>query len=138
MTPAASLEGHAVASNLLEGNHRTPDYTGIPKVVFTVPPLASVGLQENTARERGLKFRTRYEDTSGWYSSRRISMEYSGFKVLVEEPSNRILGAHLFGPHAEEVINLFALAIRAGLRAADLKTMPYAYPSSSSDMSYMV
>lgn len=138
LTPVASLEGHVVASNLLEGNHRKPDYTGVPTVVFTVPPLASVGLQEATARERGLKFRINREDTSGWYSSRRIGMKYSGFMVLVEEQSDRILGAHLLGPHAEEVINLFALALRAGLRAADLKTMPYAYPSSSSDLSYMV
>lgn len=138
LTPVASLEGHVVASNLLDGNHRTPDYTGVPTVVFTVPPLASVGLQEETARQRGLKFRTKQGDTSGWYSSRRIGMKCSGFKVLVEEDSGRILGAHLLGPHAEEVINLFALAIRAGLRAADLKTMPWAYPSSASDVSYMV
>lgn len=138
LTPVAGMEGHVVASNLLEGNHRTPDYTGVPTVVFTIPPLASAGLLETTARERGLKFRINHEDTSGWYSSRRIGMRHCGFKVLVEEGSNRILGAHLLGPHAEEVINLFALAIRAGLRSADLKMMPWAYPSSSSDVSYMV
>ncbi|MFN3477609.1 MAG: hypothetical protein ACK4Z6_08705 [Candidatus Methylomirabilales bacterium] len=54
------------------------------------------------------------------------------------EESHHILGAHLLGPHAEEVINLFAVAIRTGLRSDDLKTIPYAYPSSSSDISYMV
>jgi glutathione reductase (NADPH) len=138
LTPVASLEGHVVASNLLKGNHRQPDYAGVPTVVFTVPPLASVGLQEETARERGLNFRVNHQETSGWYSSRRVGMRYSGFKVLIEEESDRILGAHLLGLHAEEVINLFALAIRSGLRAADLKRMPYAYPSSSSDVSYMV
>ncbi len=138
LTPVASMEGHVAASNLLEGNHRTPDYTGVPTVVFTVPPLAAVGLQEEAARERGLKFRTNYGGTSGWYSSRRVGMHYSGFKVLVEEESNHILGAHLLGPHAEEVVNLFALALRAGLSADTLKTLPYAYPSSSSDVSYMV
>ena len=65
-------------------------------------------------------------------------MKYSGFKVLVEEDSGRILGAHLLGLHAEEVINLFAMAIRLGLRADDIKRMIYAYPTSSSDISYMV
>ncbi|MBI4381823.1 MAG: NAD(P)/FAD-dependent oxidoreductase [candidate division NC10 bacterium] len=138
LTPVASLEGHVVASNLLEGNHRTPDYTGVPTVVFTVPSLASIGLQEETARQRGLKFRAKHGDTGEWYSSRRVGVRHSGFKVLIEEGTERILGAHLLGPHAEEVINLFALAIRAGLRAADLKTMPWAYPTSSSDVSYMV
>lgn len=138
LTPVAGIEGLVVASNLLEGNHRTADYAGVPTVAFTIPPLASVGLQEETARERGLKFKISRGDTSGWYSSRRVGIKQSGFKVLVEEESGRILGAHLFGPHAEEVINIFALAIRLGLRAADLKKMPYAYPSSSSDVSYMV
>jgi glutathione reductase (NADPH) len=138
LTPVASMEGHIVASNMLKGNHLRPDYTGVPTVVFTVPPLASVGLQKETARERGLKFRTNHENTSGWYSSRRVGIKYSGFKVLIEEESDRILGAHLLGPHAEEVINLFALAIRLGFRAADIKRMVYAYPTSSSDLSYMV
>lgn len=138
LTPVASLEGHVVASNLLEENHRKPDYAGVPTVVFTIPPLAAVGLQEATALERGLKFRTKRGDTSRWYSSRRVGLKYSGFKVLIEEESHRILGSHLLGPHAEEVINLFAVAIRSGLRADDLKTIPYAYPSSASDISYMV
>ncbi len=131
-------EGHIVASNRLKGNHRKPNYSGVPTVVFTVPPLASAGLREDGARQQGLTFKVIHEDTSGWYSSRRVNLKYSGFKVLVEEDSNRILGAHLLGEHAEEVINLFALAIRSGLKAEDLKTMIYAYPTSASDVSYMV
>ena len=138
LTPVASAEGHIVASNMLKGNHRQPNYSGVPTVVFTVPPLASAGLQEDAARQQGLKFMVKHEDTSGWYSSRRVNLKHSGFKVLVEEDSHRILGAHLLGEHAEEVINLFALAIRSGLKADDLKTMIYAYPTSASDVSYMV
>jgi len=111
---------------------------GVPTVVFTLPPLSSVGLQEEAARQQGLKFTVKYEDTSGWYSSRRVGLKYSGFKTLVEEGGGRILGAHLLGAHAEEVINIFALAIRSGLNADDLKTMIYAYPTSASDISYMV
>jgi glutathione reductase (NADPH) len=138
LTPVAGLEGRVVAANLLNGNHDKPDYRGVPTVVFTIPPLASVGLQEEAARAAGLKFRVNHKDTTGWYSSRRVNMRYSAFKVLVEEDRDRILGAHLLGIHAEEVINLFAVAIRSGLRADDLKDMPYAYPSSSSDVAYMV
>ncbi len=138
LTPVTSVEGHVVASNMLKGNHRKPNYSGVPTVVFTVPPLASVGLREDVAKEQGLKFMVKHKDTSDWYSSRRVNLKHSGFKVLVEEDSNRILGAHLLGEHAEEVINLFALAIRSGLKADDLKTMIYAYPTSASDVSYMV
>lgn len=138
LTPVASLEGHVAASNILKGNHGKPNYAGVSTVVFTMPPLASVGLQEETARNRGLKFKVNQEETSGWYSSRRVALKHSGFKTLVEEGSGRILGAHLLGHHAEEVINIFALAIRYGLKAKDLKKMVYAYPTNASDVSYMV
>jgi len=138
LTPVASMEGRAVAANLLNGNHQKPNYTGVPTVTFTVPPLASVGWQEAAARERGLKFKVNQGDTSGWYSSRRVGVKYSGYKVLVEEGSRRIVGAHLLGPHAEETINLFALAMRLGLTADQLKEMRYTYPSHSDDIGYMV
>src|SRR6266851_1341061 len=117
LTPVAGMQGDIVAKNLLEGNSHTPNYRGIPSVVFTIPPLARVGLLEPAARAQGLRFTTHHGDTSSWYTSRRVALLYSGYKVLVEEGTGRILGAHLLGYHAEEVINLFALAIRAGLRA---------------------
>ncbi len=138
LTPVAGMQGGIVARNLLEGNRHTPNYSGIPSVVFTTPPLVRVGLSEEAARAQGLRFTTRHEDTSGWYSSRRVALPHTGFKTLVEEGTGRILGAHLLGPHAEEVINLFALAIRAGLRANDLQQMVYAYPTSASDVGYML
>ena len=138
LTPVASMEGRVVAANLLEGNHSKPEYKAVPTVVFTVPPLASVGLQETSARQQGLKFKTNHGDTSGWYSSRRVGMRHSGYKVLVEEDTDRILGAHLLGPHSEEVINLFTMAIQFDLRADDLKKVRYTYPSHSDDISYMV
>ncbi len=137
LTPVAAMQAGIVARNLLEGNRHTPNYSGIPSVVFTTPPLARVGLLEPAARAQGLHFATHYGDTSSWYTSRRVALLHSGYKVLVEEGTGRILGAHLLGYHAEEVINLFALAIRAGLRASDLKQMIYAYPTSASDVSYM-
>jgi glutathione reductase (NADPH) len=138
LTTVATMEGHVVASNLLKGNHRRPDNTGVSTVVFTLPPLSSVGLREDEATKQGLKFTVKHEDTSGWYSSRRIGLKYSGYKTLVEEDTGRILGAHLLGAHAEEVINIFALAVRSGLKAEVLKTMIYAYPTSASDISYML
>ncbi len=138
LTPVAGYEGQIVAANLLEGNHLKADYPAVPTVVFTVPPLASVGLHEQAAREMGLKFKINREDTSGWYSSRRVGETCSGFKVLIEEGSGRILGAHLLGGQAEEIVNLFALAMRSQVRAADLKEAIFAYPTHASDVQYML
>src|SRR5438270_3403144 len=138
LTPVAGMQGGIVARNLLEGNRHTPNYTGISSVVFTTPPLARVGLLDEAARAQRLRSTRQHEDTSSWYSSRRVGLTHTGYKVLVEEGSGHILGAHLLGPHAEEVINLFALALRTGLQASDLKQMVYAYPTSTSDVNYMV
>lgn len=138
LTPVASMEGRIAAANLLEGNRHKPNYTGVPMVVFTVPPLAGVGLREDGAKAEGLKFKVNHGDTSNWYSSRRIGVRHSGFKVLVEDGSNRILGAHLLGIHSEETINIFGLAMRFGLTSDQLKDMRYSYPSHSDDISYMI
>lgn len=138
LTPVASYEGALVATNLLQGNHAQPDYRGVPSVAFTVPPIASVGLAESQAREKGLKFNVKTESTGSWYSSRRIAEPSSGYKTLVEEGTDRILGAHLFGSEAAEVINLFALAIRSGIRAQDLKHALFSYPTHGSDLEYML
>jgi glutathione reductase (NADPH) len=62
----------------------------------------------------------------------------SGFKVLIEEGTDRILGAHLLGPHAAEVINLFAVAIRLRIPAADLQQVIFAYPTNGSDIRFML
>ncbi|HUY75690.1 MAG TPA: NAD(P)/FAD-dependent oxidoreductase [Ktedonobacterales bacterium] len=138
LTPVAGLEGGIVAQNLLHGATHIPNYTGTATVVYTLPPLARVGLLESEARAQGLRFQAHQGDMSGWYSSRRIGLTQTGFKVLVEEGTGRILGAHLLEQHADEVINLFGLAMRNGLPASALKALPYAYPTSSSDVSYMV
>jgi glutathione reductase (NADPH) len=138
LAPVASYEGLIVAANLLKGNHQRPNYLGIPSVVFTIPQLAAVGLSEREAREQNLKFTVKNETTSTWYSSRRVAESYSGYKVLVEEDTDRILGAHILGSEAGEVINLFAIAIRSGMRATDLKHMLLAYTTSGSNMKRML
>jgi glutathione reductase (NADPH) len=139
LTPVASYDGRIVANNLTKGNTLKANYAGLPSVVFTTPPLASVGMREQEAKEQGIRFKTKYKNTSGWYSSRRVGETCSGFKVLIEEESTRILGAHILGPNAEEVINIFSIAIRLGLTAKHLKDpILYAFPTNSSDVVYML
>jgi len=138
LTPTASQDAKVVAANLLEGNHHTPDYRGLPSVAFTIPPIARVGLDEAEARAQGLHFQVNSRHAPDWFTARQAAEPSYGFKVLVEDGSGRILGAHLVGPHAEETINLFALAIRHGLSADDLKGTLFAYPSAASDIGYMM
>jgi len=138
LTPVASHDAKIVVANLLHGNHRKPDYRGVPSVVFTLPPLAKVGLTEAQAREKNLKFKVHTQQTSDWFTARQAAEPVDGYKVLVEEDSNRILGAHLVGPHADETINLFAIAMRHDLKATDLKHTILSYPTSASDVGYMV
>jgi len=58
--------------------------------------------------------------------------------VLVEEGTDRILGAHLLGDQAGEVVNVFAVAIRSGMHAADLRDMVFTYPTHGSDVPHML
>lgn len=138
LTPVSSHDAKVVAANLLQGNHQIPDYTGVPSVAFTIPPIAMVGLSEEQALRQGLKFRMKSEKASDWFTARQAAEPIYGFKVLIDEDTDHILGAHLVGPHADEVINLFALAMRHRLTAADLKRTMFAYPTGASDIGYML
>lgn len=138
LTPKADHDAAVLAANLLEGNRRRVNYDGFASAVFTIPPIASVGLSEEGARAAGRKFRINRQDTSQWFHTRRLGETASGFKVLIEEETDHVLGAHLFGPHAEEVINLFAVAVRLRIPARELKETLFAYPTSGSDVRFML
>ena len=138
LTPVSSHDAKVVAANLIDGNSRTPEYRGVPSVAFTLPPIASVGIGEAEATAAGLKFQLKCERTSNWFTARRLAEKVYGYKTLVEEGTGRIIGAHLVGPHVDEVINVFGLAVRHGLTADDLKSTMFAYPTGASDIGYMV
>ena len=139
LTPVSAFEGRVAGKNLLAGeDKRTVDYPPIPAAIFTLPMVATVGLSEAAVREQGLKFDTHFEKTGDWYSSLRVGAKHTGFKVLVEQGSGQILGAHLIGPGSEEQINLFAMAMGAGQTANQIKAMIFAYPSYASDIGSMV
>lgn len=138
LTPVAGYDGRVVAANLLDAAGATPDYGVIPSVAFTLPPLATVGMSEASARAAGRNIRVTQGDMADWYSSRRLGERCAAFKVLADADTGLILGAHLLGPHADETINLFAMAMRQGTPAAALKTSIWAYPTHASDVAYMV
>ena len=75
---------------------------------------------------------------TGWPSSKRIGQTHAAYKVIIDEKSHQVLGAHILGHSSEETINIFAMAIRFNLRTDDLKHVLWAYPTYISDMKYMI
>ena len=110
----------------------------MPSVVFTIPPLASVGFSEEEARRRGASVRVKTGTSGAWYSHRRIREDAGLFKTIVDDRTDHLLGAQIVGPAAEEIINIFALAIKHDIPAAALKATMFSYPTRSSDISSML
>ncbi len=134
LTPVAVFEGKVAASNMLKGTTTNPDYRGVPSAVFTVPELVRVGMLEEEATNAGIDVTTKWTDTSGWFSQRRMGETHSAAKIIYNKQSGQLLGAHLFGPDYSEVINIVGLAMRLELAPGDLKKMVSAYPSTGSDL----
>lgn len=129
LTPVAAHEGNVVVKNISGGNRETPNYTATPSVLFTSPLLATVGMTEKVAKEQGRNYRVKFTDTSESYSTQRLGLSTSAQKILVDEENSEILGAHLLGHNVDEVINVFALAIRNHLKVEDLRDAIWAFPS---------
>src|SRR5665647_2335997 len=130
LVPVAHRDGIAAAENMLRGNTVAPDYADVPSAVFAHPVLASVGLGEESAARQGLSVTVHKADTRDWFTSHRLGIPRSGYVVLTDGPDGRVLGAHFLGHNADEVINIFALAMRHGLSLADLHETDWAYPTS--------
>lgn len=138
LTPVSTYDAKVAVANMLKGNHQTVDYRAVPSVAFTIPPIASVGIDEAEANERQLKIQVRCANASDWYTARHTAQAVYGYKILIEEGSGNILGAHLVGPNVDELINLFALAVRHRITAEGLRETLFAYPTSASDIGEML
>jgi glutathione reductase (NADPH) len=138
LATTADMDAGVAAENILNGNHQKADYDLVPSAVFTLPPLAAIGMSESEATKSGLRFHINRGTMTRWASSRRIGQKHGFYKVLVEDGAGRILGAHLFGHNAAEAINIFALAMKFGLTTRDLKKVLWAYPTHVSDLKYML
>ena len=138
LTPVSSHDARVVTANMLGDAGARPDYRGVPSVAFTVPPIAAVGLSEAEAHATERRFRVNAASVPKWFTARRLNEAVYGYKLLIEKDSGLLLGAHLVGPSADEVINLFALAIRNGLTAEAIRDTMFAYPTAASDIGYML
>ena len=139
LTPVAMREGEIVADNLVRRmNRKRPDYRYVPSVVFSLPKLASAGMQVSDASRQGRNVDIRSKDTSSWLHNERVQEKHAGSKILIDKDTGKILGAHILDGHADDLINIFALAMQHGLTVRQIKEVLYAYPSASSSIQYMV
>ncbi len=126
----AYKEGEIAAKNAL-GESLKMDYSVIPSTIFTVSEVASAGMRENEALQKGLKIR------KGLFPFRAIGKahatgEIDGFvKVIAEEETDVLLGAHIIGPKASELIHELALAIKLKVKAKEVKELIHSHPTLS-------
>jgi glutathione reductase (NADPH) len=137
LTPVASKEGKVVAAGIL-GEQAAYDGRAVPSVCFSDPPLAAVGMSTAEAAERGAGVHVERADASDWFTQRRLGQTHAGMAVVSDAVSGRLLGGHLLGANADEVVNVLALAVRHGLTASDLTAMTWSYPTTTSDLPYVL
>ncbi len=134
LSPLATYEGRIVGQNIVDGPTVKPDYTVIPSCVYTVPALSTVGLTEDEVKEKGLNVKVSTNDMTAWFSGKSYAESVAWAKVLVDEGEDRIVGAHMVGHQSEDLIHLFAMAMRHGILASKLKDDIFAFPTFSSDV----
>jgi glutathione reductase (NADPH) len=138
LSPLATYEGRVVGQNIIDNAGIKPDYSIVPSAVYTVPALSSVGMTEAEAKQAGIEVDVTTSDMSTWFSARFYAETVAWAKVLVEKGTRRVVGAHLVGHHGEELIHLFALAMRHGITADQLGDEMFAFPTFAADIKSMI
>ncbi|MBP7064543.1 glutathione-disulfide reductase [Ferrovibrio sp.] len=133
LTPVAIREGHAFADTVFGNRPRQADHADVPSAVFSQPPVGSVGLTEAQARQRYSAvdiYRTSFKPMRHTLSGRdeRILM-----KLVVDAASDRVLGAHMVGPEAGEIIQGIAIAIKAKATKADFDATVGIHPTAAEE-----
>ncbi|TNF34206.1 MAG: glutathione-disulfide reductase [Deltaproteobacteria bacterium] len=135
LTPVALAEGTRVARNLFGGGEiEALDYEAIPTAVFTQPPVGTVGLSEEQARERVADvtiFRSEFRPMKHTLSGRA---EKTLMKLVVDTHTDKVLGVHMVGPDAGEIIQGFAVALRCGATKAQLDQTIGIHPTAAEEL----
>jgi len=135
LTPVASLEGERVAQSMLTGEPQMVDLTGMPSACFTVPQVARVGLGEAELAARGAPYQVARGDFE-YVAQAIIDDRRGGLVKLLAGEDGRLLGAHLAGPQAAELIYTLGLALRAGATLDDLRAARPVHPTLSEALNW--
>ena len=137
LTPVAIREGQAFADTVFGDNPRTVDYTFIPSAVFSQPPLAGVGLTEGQARMQYGKIKVFSSDFRPMKNVFAERHERGLYKMIVDAVTDKILGLHMIGPEAPEILQAAAIAVKAGLTKADFDATVALHPSMAEELVLM-
>lgn len=129
-THTAILESRVAANNLLHKSKITPDYTATPRLTFTHPGIASVGLSEDDCLKRDLAINKAIAPLNIIARSNTSDFR-DGFVKIITDKKGVILGATVVAPHASEIIHELALAVKMQITATDLGSTPHAFLSWS-------
>lgn len=129
-THTALLESRIAAHNLFAKNKMTPDYTATPRLVFTYPGIASVGLTEDDCLKRDLQIKKSVAPLNIIARSNTSDFR-DGFVKLISDKRGTLLGATIVAPHASELIHELALALKHNMSASDVAITPHAFLSWS-------
>ncbi|WP_431132906.1 dihydrolipoyl dehydrogenase family protein [Psychroserpens mesophilus] len=138
LTPLSGLQGHIAGYNIVHGNKKEFQNQLVPSVVFTHPNLASVGFSEEEANKHYKSIKMYKGDASDWYNAKKENTDVYAYKILVNERTNRIVGAHLLAAKAIETINILSMAIKNAMTVDDFKNQIFTYPSYSNDLKSML
>lgn len=133
LTPVALAQGMAVAKTLFRGEPSALDHQLIPTAVFSQPNFAGVGLSEEDARERYGEiavFASRFTQLKHTLAG---NTEKTLMKLVVDEKTDRVVGLHMVGPDAGEVVQGFAVALRAGATKADFDSTLGIHPTAAEE-----
>jgi len=126
----ASAEGIVAANNSMGGDERA-DYSSVPSAIFTSPEIASVGIRGQQAAEMGIKVRTGHFQFRTLAKSHIMGEIEGMIKIISDESSDRIVGVHMIGPHASDLIHEAVLAVSKGLKTTDISRIMHAHPTLS-------
>ncbi len=137
LTPVAIREGHAFADSVFGGNKRNTDYSCVPSAVFSQPPIAAVGLTEGEARNKYGNIKVYSSDFRPMKNLFAERHERGLYKLIVDANTDKILGVHMIGPEAPEILQGAAIAVRAGLTKADFDATVALHPSMAEELVLM-
>jgi len=137
LTPVATMEGHAFADTLFGNKPRVADHQNVPSAVFSQPPVASVGLSEEQAREHYSQVDTYSSEFKILKHTLTDNTERTLMKLIVDADSDKVIGAHMVGSDAAEIMQGVAIAIKAGARKADFDATVGIHPSSAEEFCTM-
>lgn len=134
LTPVAIREGHAFADTVFGNNPRKVDYTNIPSAVFSHPPIGAVGMTEAEARNKLGTVKVYTSDFRAMKNVLANRNERALYKMIVDAATDKVVGLHMIGPDAPEILQAAAVAVKAGLTKQDFDDTVALHPSMAEEL----